>query len=158
MNTIYDGTYVIGQTSATNFQAGPGISITQPSEGTVRISNDETVLWRGTTTASGDIMNLSEPFTNFERVRVKSNAWERIFYNEITCTQAKLDFGNMWSLGDGTHVQYIAHSYSANDARDKLVWQASNTAYLPNVGTKSWSTAYQIKEVVGINRISGGNA
>ena len=45
INSIANGTYVIGQTSATNFQAGPGISITQPSEGTVRIANDETVLW-----------------------------------------------------------------------------------------------------------------
>ena len=158
INSIANGTFVLGNTSATTYQAGPGISITQPSEGTVRISNDETVLWSGSTTASGDVMNLSEPFTNFERVRVKSNAWARYFYNEIDSTTAWLDFGNIWCLADGTHIQYVGHSYSANDARDKLVWQASNTAYLPNVGTKSWSTAYQIKEVVGINRISGGNA
>lgn len=115
---------------------------------------NETVLWSGNTTASGDVMYLSEPFTNFERVRVKSNAWERIFYNEINCTAAKLDFGNIWCLGDGTHVQYIAHSYSANAERNALKWQASNTAYLPNAGSKSWSTAYQIQEVVGINRIA----
>lgn len=158
IQSISQGTFTIGQTSATNFEAGPGISITQPSEGTVRIANDETVLWSGTTNSSGEIMNLSEPFTNFEKVRVKSNAWERIFYNEITCDQAKLDFGNMWCLSNGTHVQYVAHSYSANSTRDKLVWAASNTAYLPNVGSKSWSTAYQLLEVVGINRISANNA
>jgi hypothetical protein len=158
INSIANGSFVLGQTSATNFVGGTGITVDSPSEGTVRISNDETVLWSGSTTASGDIMNLSEPFTNFERVRVKSNAWERYFYNDIACTAAKLDFGNIWCLGNGTNVQYVVHSYSANNARDKLVWQASNTAYLPDVGTKSWSTAYQIKEVVGINRISGSNA
>lgn len=38
MNTIYDGSFVLGQTSATNFQAGQGIKIDEPSEGTVRIA------------------------------------------------------------------------------------------------------------------------
>ena len=119
---------------------------------------NETVLWSGSTTASGEVMNLSEPLTNFERVRVKSNAWERIFYNEIDNTQNRLDFGNMWCLSDGTHVQYVGHSYSANADKDKLVWVASNTAYLPNVGSKSWSTAYQLLEIRGINRKqNGGN-
>ena len=73
MNTIYDGTYVIGQTSATNFQAGPGIRIDEPSEGTVRIGNDETVLFENwetpirSTTATG---SLSEPLTSFETFEV----------------------------------------------------------------------------------------
>lgn len=70
MNTIYDGTFTIGQTSATNFVAGPGIKIDEPSAGTVRIGNDETVLWSGTTTASAA---LTEDIRNFERVRVAFN-------------------------------------------------------------------------------------
>ena len=40
MNTIYDNTFVLGQTSATNFVAGPGIKIDEPSAGTVRIGID----------------------------------------------------------------------------------------------------------------------
>jgi hypothetical protein len=67
INSIAQGTYTLGQTSATTYQAGPGISITQPSEGTVRISNDETVLWSGTLT-SGATAALSEPITAFERI------------------------------------------------------------------------------------------
>lgn len=158
IRSISEGSFVLGDTNNLTFEAGSGIKIDSPSEGTVRIANDETVLWSGTTTASGEVMNLSEPFTNFEKVRVKSNAWERTFYNEIMCSQAKLEFGNIWCLGNGSNVQYMVHSYSANDTRDKLVWQASNTAYLPNVGSKSWSTNYQIHEIVGIHRISGSNA
>ena len=158
MSEIYNGTFVLGNTSATTISAGPGIRIDDSQPGVIKVSNDETVLWSGTTTASGDVMNLSEPFSNFERVRVKSNAWERIFYNEIDNTQNRLDFGNMWCLSDGTHVQYVGHSYSANADKDKLVWVASNTAYLPNVGSKSWSTAYQLLEIRGINRKqNGGN-
>lgn len=67
MNTIYDNTFTIGQTSAINFEAGPGISITEPSAGTVRIGSDETVLWSGNSTASA---TLSEPITGFERVKI----------------------------------------------------------------------------------------
>ena len=68
INSIAQGTYTLGQTSATTYQAGPGISITQPSEGTVRISNDETVLYSGETNISTG--TLSEPATNFNYLRV----------------------------------------------------------------------------------------
>lgn len=40
IQSISQGTYTIGQTSAINFEAGPGISITEPTAGTVRIGND----------------------------------------------------------------------------------------------------------------------
>ena len=75
MNTIYDGTYVIGQTSATNFQAGPGIAITQPSEGTVRIANDETVLFSGERYLSATgAFALSENPYNFEEIQIWGKA------------------------------------------------------------------------------------
>lgn len=72
MNTIYDNTFVLGQTSATNFEAGPGISITEPTAGTVRISNDETVLWEapGGITGRTSACTLSESLKNFEHVDV----------------------------------------------------------------------------------------
>jgi len=40
IQSIANGTFVLGNTSATTYQAGPGIQITQPSEGTVRIGMD----------------------------------------------------------------------------------------------------------------------
>ena len=40
IQSISQGTYTIGQTSATNFVAGPGIKIDEPSAGTVRIGID----------------------------------------------------------------------------------------------------------------------
>lgn len=75
MNTIYDGTYTIGETSATNFIAGPGITIDSPSAGTVRIGNDETVLYSATNPTQViknqvSSYNLSEPITNFDRIRL----------------------------------------------------------------------------------------
>ena len=67
MNTIYDGTFVIGDTTTTTFEAGPGISITEPSAGTLKIGSDETVLWSGTPQNSGTVQ-LSESIGNFDRV------------------------------------------------------------------------------------------
>ena len=72
INSIANGTYTIGQTSATNFVAGPGVKIDEPSAGTVRIGNDETVLWENTNKSfTKDLQwpqTLSEPITNFEKV------------------------------------------------------------------------------------------
>lgn len=70
INSIANGTFTIGQTSATNFEAGPGISITQPSEGTVRIANDETVLWSGNQSLTGvTSVNLSENVSSFNTLK-----------------------------------------------------------------------------------------
>lgn len=72
IQSISQGTYTIGQTSATNFIAGNGIKIDEPSAGTVRIGNDETVLWENPNgTLTKDIQwpqTLAEPITNFEKV------------------------------------------------------------------------------------------
>lgn len=69
LQSISNGTYMIGETSDLNFEAGPGISITHPSEGTVRISNDETVLWSGAVTGSAFSVTLSEDCQNFEKLQ-----------------------------------------------------------------------------------------
>ena len=70
MNTIYDGSYTLGSTSALSFEAGPGIKIDEPSAGTVRIGTDETVLWSGTYNASTTSVNLSESYKNFEEIDI----------------------------------------------------------------------------------------
>ena len=67
IQSISQGTYTIGQTSATNFVAGPGIKIDEPSAGTVRIGNDETVLFSGNFNTKS--CTLSESPLNFESVK-----------------------------------------------------------------------------------------
>ena len=68
MNTIYDGSYVIGQTSATNFIPGPGIKIDSPSAGIVRIGNDETVLWSGSKNTTAGSESLYDNMWNYNKV------------------------------------------------------------------------------------------
>ena len=70
IQSISQGTYTIGQTSATNFIAGNGIKIDEPSAGTVRIGNDETVLWSGDINANNLTGTLSEPISSFNKVKI----------------------------------------------------------------------------------------
>ena len=69
INSIANGTYVIGDTSATTFIAGNGIVIDEPSAGTVRIGTDETVLFSGDLTANSTA-NLTESWKNFEYIKI----------------------------------------------------------------------------------------
>lgn len=69
INSIANGTFTIGQSSALTFEAGPGITIDSPSAGTVRIGNDETVLWEGSANAGLFPITLSEPATAFEEIK-----------------------------------------------------------------------------------------
>lgn len=71
IQSISQGTYTIGSTSATNFIAGPGIKIDEPSAGTVRIGNDETVLWEGSAylSANPSNINVNDYLYNYDKVQ-----------------------------------------------------------------------------------------
>jgi hypothetical protein len=163
MASIYDGTFVLGNTSATTYQAGPGISITQPSEGTIRISNDETVLWESDGALSSSV-TLSENMSNFEFIDVYEN-WgaipadstvHRIYMEGKTTAVINFSIGtNAWYLVvqklnlNGTSLSVdSAHSIHGSSYTSTDIVHESNTTLLKNT----------IRKVVGINRISGGNA
>jgi len=167
MNTIYDGTFVLGNTSATTYQAGNGISITQPSEGTVRISNDETVLWSGYTTTTGAIQ-LNESVRNFETVECygdAGNGWSDHARPQIY-GKAELGYHNsgaaiftlmgMTRVSNGT-VQIRCMPIDLNQTTATL-----NQAFQLNISTAAAitreNTTAALTRIIGINRISGGNA
>ena len=168
IQSISMGTYTIGQTSATNFVAGPGIKIDEPSAGTVRIGNDETVLWSGTNNSAVSAFNLSEQKNNFERIKVYGSLAST--WGAYTCelptkydsdTQIKYATTLMGTNGDGSPLQIYGCSFSSNDGlsysfvRSVTRWFSfTNTASMGgNTGTKPIIT-----KIVGINRINGGNA
>jgi hypothetical protein len=164
IQSIANGTYMIGETTQTEFQAGPGISITKPSEGTIRIANDDTVLWSGeVSSTAGQNLNytitLSEAITNFEIIRV--------FLND-TYSDANKVFGlfdlNPLSpkkkemLNDGSGRGVIVGYYAHCDDSTHLTYQCgfeSNSWNAPYTG-QYWGYGKPYK-VVGINRIAGGN-
>lgn len=167
INSIANGTYTIGQTSATNFVAGPGIKIDEPSAGTVRIGNDETVLWSGTGNIS--TFTLSEKLSNFEKFRFVMAG-----YNT-----PQLGMCEYYSPADGSNISYCYEHYVANsDGSPLQVWAGrfSTTDSLTyniidwkwmcmsgnnNAWTNTWNKNDRkplIRKVIGINRISGSNA
>jgi hypothetical protein len=181
INSIAQGTYTLGQTSATTYQAGPGISITQPSEGIVRISNDETVLWSGTAT-SGDI-TLSETYKNFEKFGIVHGC--TYSYNDRGVAPDSIfdvDTFKLYNCGQiittdmtkanvtpptGTNTIYTTYTqFSAvNDTKlhfapAQVVFNtvAYNTNNVSVTGKWAYENSRRYFKIYGINRISGGNA
>ena len=169
MNTIYDNTFVLGQTSATNFVAGPGISITQPAEGTVRIANDETVLWSGT--SAGTILSaettLAESMKNFERIRFYFGSdYNQGQVIDQNCPVGSNNYFNFALPGGGTNcwMQYSKWSADGDFIKIKMQYcKAINYGSFAGTGaiTLTATTANdlsKLQKIVGINRISGSNA
>lgn len=172
IQSISQGTFTIGQTSATNFQAGPGISITQPSEGTVRISNDETVLYDSSALinsdkALGTTFQISEPVSNFERFRIH---YTRFPWTDQSPCQQIQEFDSTVPVNN-----IVLHTTFATSTATNATWydcagtitDISGTTWklnscmqkqLPNGNIDaSWFYLKPYK-IIGINRISGGNA
>ena len=154
INSIANGTYTIGQTSATNFQAGPGIKIDEPSAGTVRIGNDETVLWSGDITGNGATAQLSEPIQNFEKIKVYGHTddgikcpWFTEFYPN----------DNTIEIGVATNNAGWGKWFNFTITTGGLYTNV--TGRVLTFGTTNWNNIsnYGMTKIVGINRISGGN-
>ena len=162
MNTIYDNTFVLGETSATNFIAGNGIKIDSPSAGTVRIGTDETVLWSGNLSAKDIEISLTDSLKNYDSYKVYGYNTENKYgiVNEYTYNSA----GPNWFSITDTRIQNnqyltIYGDYvSANSDWDKLKITYMSNKYCISGGlTHSTLFGVAITKIVGINRISGGN-
>ena len=155
MNTIYDGSFVLGQTSATNLIAGPGIKIDEPSAGTVRIGNDETVLWSGNSFVSAGPFTLSENFYNFAGIKifvVRGSDVRLPLANEFEITSsAKKDVCLYNMFDDGTYLLYdcAGASLSANQLKINS-WVRKS--FGSNSFTTYTNTPLTITKIVGINR------
>jgi hypothetical protein len=165
IQSIANGSFILGQTSATTYQAGPGISITQPSEGTVRISNDETVLWSGSRTSA---IQTSESMKNFDKCQIY------IAHGTYGPPQVyTIDFADMGTTG----YFAITRPRGSTNLNIACIRLTADDTHLATVNAKcltfgSWSTTAtgvtsttgeaedlnSIIKVVGINRISGSNA
>lgn len=160
INSIANGTFTIGQSNNLIFEAGPGISIIQPSEGTVRIANDETVLWEGTLGAVGvTSATLSEAFTNFEQIEVwwaqqSERTLVQRYYtanlNQLFCVHGKYQASNGY-----IYLFIAAWSISGTSANKQYCKYKSQDQWNNN----TWADANELCpcKIIGINRISGGN-
>ena len=175
IRSISEGTFVIGDTNGLTFEAGPGISVSQPSEGTVRIANDETVLYENsnpaqiTGTANFD---LSEPYTNFNyiklEVRASYGAQQITKLVDITNklpneTKFAASLGE-WGMGQPSDANlYCDRGYiQFNEASASTLFASSpgSRIQINPSGNISFNAnrGPAIFKVIGINRISGSNA
>ena len=166
LRSIAEGTFVLGDTSNLTFEAGPGIKVDSPSEGTVRIANDETVLYDGGSTPAYSV-NLSEAGTNFERLRLQI-APEGTSKNYSSFIEIDPNANSrLWDLaignGEGNAwLSFIRTRLSADgltlttDYRKSINF-GSYTSTSSSTSATSTSNPTCILKVVGINRISGGN-
>ena len=179
IQSISQGTYTIGQTSATNFIAGQGIKIDEPSAGTVRIGTDETVLWEYTGTARGatGTYNLSESWKNFEKIRItegcvyggpRPGAEDHVFdtklandYKNMTIFNTDMVTDNFNSTGKEKYFSWYAYNFSADNSitlTPSMVWFVNyNSSPKALTGRMSQEKSRGTYKIVGINRISGSN-
>ena len=161
MSEIYNGTFVLGNTSATQIVAGEGIKIDTTEPGVIKVSNDETVLWQlptigGTSTSA----TLSEAFTNFDQIEVwwaqqSSRTTVQRYYTknleQLFCVHGKYQASNgliylfiaAWSIS-GTSASKLYCKYKSQDQ-----WN-----------TNTWADANELCpcKIIGINRKqNGGN-
>ena len=167
IQSISQGTYTIGQTSATNFVAGPGIKIDEPSAGTVRIGNDETVLYDGDSTPAYSA-NMTEAATNFERLRLEITP-EGTYRNYASFIEIDPNAnGRIWDLviGNGESNAWLSiirtrlsvDGLTLTTDYKKAISFGSYTSTSTATTATSTASPTCILKVVGINRISGSNA
>ena len=153
IQSISQGTYTIGQTSATNFIAGPGIKIDEPSAGTVRIGNDETVLYSG----SSANPTLTESINNFEKVDIVYTYWaDKYTTRTLYGWSANPTFTEGWYNEGGTFGGIFITRLTANDSHT-VIGSDSNRYWNPPTGStlNDATSNFKILKVIGINRISG---
>ena len=160
IQSISQGTYTIGQTSATNFVAGNGIKIDEPSAGTVRIGNDETVLFTGQATGN---LTLSDNPLNYERLLVTFNASTGTtdmgagseiiepdktqiicLHNYFMYQTTQTVFGNMneaWAVYSGVNTTEWTRTIGG--------WR-NGAAYTSNLNNDN--SFLKISKIIGINR------
>ena len=155
IQSISQGTYTIGQTSATNFVAGPGIKIDEPTAGTVRIGNDETVLWSGN--AGTSAVTLSESFENFESIKIVHNTQVEEFWKPKAGDAVRY-WHNYGTMNQGVYKMAMVHismpdtTHITNISAKSLNFPLTGTTFTAGVVVNDTYALNTIREVIGINR------
>lgn len=164
IQSISMGSYTLGETNKLTFEAGNGITISEPSAGTVRIGNDETVLWSGTT--AGTILTaettLNDSMRNYERIKFYFGSnYNQGQIIEQNCPYGANNYFNFALPGGEANCWMQYSKWSANDDFTKIKMhycKAVNYGSFGGTGaiTLTASTANDLSKVikiVGINRL-----
>lgn len=158
INSIANGTYVIGETSATNFIAGNGIKIDSPSAGTVRIGNDETVLWEGSAAITSGTQNIAtnEPATSFKAIKIYGESWQGwapVLWGEVSGDNHKFSLAPSYLGANGAAIRICQVMFNYADSG----YEVENGRLFSLQGSSVSSQAPQntwLRKIVGIGRKS----
>lgn len=161
MANIYDGTFILGNTSATTLSAGEGIKLDTSVPGVIGIGTDETVLWSGTRTNE---VILSESAYNFEFIRIEMDEDSSNAPNPIVTIKpsAVMTFGYCYGMANA----FLAFVYATLTNNTTLKFAATKSVQFGSFTSTNVSLTAtldldqvinSIVKVVGINRIAGGN-
>ena len=162
MSNIYDGTFILGNTSATTLSAQPGIKLDTSVPGVIGIGTDETVLWEDSNGSQLPV-TVSELLSNFEYIRIEwnpyqeNNAWP--MFIDVTTTKVKDGKIHIsgWGLSNDQMAQVETNIIIDCSTVNLTVHKIGTITSLGNGTATSSLTGYTIFKIVGINRISGGN-
>lgn len=117
---------------------------------------DETVLWTGEASGVNATMNLSEAYTNFEKLRfVLDEGNSAIPYWESYCmTNGTVLYAGFVRTNSGNAE--VATLWSLTSSNSNTTLTISAATIRTNGGTTSTNNA-KVRKIVGIHRISGGN-
>lgn len=170
MANIYDGTFILGNTSATTLSAGEGIKLDTSIPGTIGISNDETVLWSDTANGltSGSLV-LNEPWSGFEKVRLH-------VVDQFGWGGSCMDFDTTNLAGTRTKYFACPYSFVVTGSPNRtyirgIILSFNNDEYISGssvgmesifappstVESKVVAGGAKLIKVIGVNRIAGGN-
>ena len=156
MSSIWDNTYTLGNSSGTVISAGPGIKIDDSQPGVIKVSNDETVLWSAPTTAGAvSGITLSEPSTNFEKLKIKFRTNDNIpFEDNVFPEQYNFTLmGKFFWVNQ--RIGYLKMStFSSNDARTSIDLVDGAELQFGTSYSKDNGNRLYIQKVYGVNRIS----
>lgn len=117
---------------------------------------DETVLWTGEASGVNATMNLSEAYTNFERVRFviyEDNPDIPYWWSEV-CTNGTVLYPSYVRTNSAN--EEIAGMWTLEPSNDNKTLTITVATIRKNGGTKLTNTG-KIMKIVGIHRIAGGN-
>lgn len=123
---------------------------------------DEVTLYEGTdTTTVNAEFNLSEVYTNFERIRVYAarspSGGHAPYMSEylVSSTYKRINFHYV-AMNDNDTVQNI-YAFAGELSGTKLTIKANSTKGVTTSVTNSTSSPLVIVKITGIHRIAGGN-
>lgn len=149
IQSISQGNYILQGTVATS----AGIVGDGSTQNPLRA--DETVLWEGTPSSSSYKITLSEAKTNFDRIMIYLKVWERTFCITLA-GNSNFQIGTVFAFQDG-YLQAVGTRWSTSD-NIEFSWVSTITTYWGESISNGWVSDIVPIKIVGINRISGGNA